>query len=405
MGDKKLRCSGRATVTKECKPIKLYFALLNHGWVRREFAAHQLPEMNKTPGVELRWEEPSLTWGHPIYSNRNKIVKRFLASDCDFLMMQDDDILQLHNPAELVWADKDVIGCPAKVRTQQGTLDWVAYVHHPQLDGYVTVDMSRVPTDSDLISVDIVGTGLILIKRRVLEAIKAPFTVENDEDGVCEWGTDFAFCKRARAAGFEVYTTPHRVCEHFKETGLMEMDGYEESDHMDTSNYKYDIAWGGWAIQRQDWDFIKKAMADYGVTRVLEFGAGLSSLLMSERADVLTYETREDWAKDIQKKANGNCLSVAMWDGETPPMITQRGPFDMAFIDGPPAKGNGGAGREMADKVVAESGVPLVITHDSGRREELKLANRYLRRKYNIVAKNGNHSQRCQLWKKVDLAV
>jgi hypothetical protein len=49
--------------------------------------------MNKVPGVKLYWEHPRKTWTHPIYSNRNAITKRFLKTDCDFLIMQDDDII------------------------------------------------------------------------------------------------------------------------------------------------------------------------------------------------------------------------------------------------------------------------------------------------------------------------
>ncbi|MCK7503265.1 MAG: hypothetical protein MZV70_03590 [Desulfobacterales bacterium] len=384
------------------KPIKLYFALLNHGWIRNEVAAHQLPQMKNTPGVELWWEQPWQTWHHPIYSNRNKIVKRFLMSDCDFLMMQDDDVIPMgHNPAELVFADKDIIGCPAKVRGEGGTLDWVAYAMRDDLGGYVTIDMSRAPTTADLLKVDIVGTGLIIIKRRVLEAIKAPFLVENDEDGVCTWGTDFAFCKRAGAAGFEVYTTPHRICEHIKEIGFNSLSGYDDSDSPDESNYDYKIAWGGWAIQQRDWAFIKKAMEDNGVKRVVEFGAGLSSLLMSERAKVVSYETRQDWIDTIAKKKieGRNDLEFRLWDGVTLPDLGEVGPMDMVFVDGPPAATNGGVGRKVSYEAASKSGAKFIITHDSGRQEELGFSDMFLRPKYDIAGKNGNHQQRSVLWR------
>lgn len=404
----KLNGRATATVTKgepSPKPIKLYFALLNHGWLRSEFTTDQLPEMNKVPGVKLYWEHPKKTWTHPIYSNRNAITKRFLKTDCDFLIMQDDDIIPLHNPAELVFADKDIVGSPAKVRTSGGTIDWVAYIHHPTLDGYSAIDMGAAPSHADLLSVDIVGTGLICIKRKVLEGIiekfpgVGPFTVENNEDGICEWGTDFAFCKRAKKCGFEVYTTPHRICEHVKEMGFLDMDGYDNSDFRCRDNDRYEMAWGDWAIQEKDWKFIKKTMEDFGVKNVLEFGAGLSSLLMSEKASVVSYETKDDWADKIKEKANGNGLFIVEWDGESPPeMVTQRGPFDMAFIDGPPAMQSGGPGREVSYATVAEIAPPLVITHDSGRREEMLWAKRYLQDKYNIAARNGNHRQSCILW-------
>jgi hypothetical protein len=392
----------------ERKPIKLYFALLNRGWIRREVVAHQLPAMKNTAGVELLWEDPSLTWHHPIYSNRNKIVKRFLKTDCDFLMMQDSDVFPLgHNPAELVYANRDIIGCPAKVRSNSGTLDWVAYVWNDDAGGYVTVDMGRAPSHAELLEVDIVGTGLILIRRNVLEDpnMKAPFLVENDEDGVCDWGTDFAFCKRAKKFGYEVFTTPWRVCEHVKEMGFLDMDGYDETTNADYSNAKYGIAWGQWAIQQQDWRFIRDAMEKYGIKTVLEFGAGLSSLLMSERAKVVSYETDEDWMRDIANKCGKeNDLTLALWDGaainndgfgmckfETPP--------DMAFIDGPKGIMNGGPGREAAYRIAVERGPKFIITHDAGRSEEITWTAKYIRPKYDLVAKNGNHQTHSELWR------
>ena len=378
------------------KQIKLYFALLNKGWVRREFAAQQLNDMRNTPGVQFVWENPILTWGHPICSNRNAIVKRFLKTDCDFLMMQDDDIVPLHNPAELVLADKDIIGSPAKVRQDQRQLNWVAFVKDETGKGYVPCDMSRCPPGADIVPVDVVGTGLICIRRNVLEAIPAPFLDTFDADGIRELGTDFAFCERAKAKGFEVFTTPYRICEHIKPQGFLDMDGYDDSDFADNSNHRYKIAWGGMAIMQNDWKFIKDVMEQYKVRSVLEFGAGLSSLLMSESVPVVSYETDDEWAREINLRQNGNQLVIVPWDGKDAPMVGQRGPFDMAFIDGPP--GNSEHGREFSMKAVADAKIPLVIVHDAGRQGETRWQIKHLRDNYHIVRKSGNHQQRSQLW-------
>lgn len=380
------------------KRVKLYFALLNNGWVRREFASRQLNEMRTTEGVEFVWENPALTWGHPICSNRNAIVMRFLKTDCDFLMMQDDDIVPLHNPAELVFADKDVVGSPAKVRTGQGTVDWVAYVKTKigGQEGYVACDMANCPSGADLVAVDVVGTGLICVKRKVIETLGPGCFLDTfDKNGLREFGTDFAFCHRAKAAGFEVFTTPFRVCEHIKEQGMLETGAYDDSDNLCLDNYPYNIAWGGMAILQKDWRFIKDTMEKNGVKNVLEFGAGLSSLLMSEKVPVVTYETDAAWAKEIEGRKNGNQLAIAMWDGRESPLLAQRGPFDMAFVDGPRG---GDPGREASIRAVAEARIPLVICHDAGRRDETEFQNRYLRNDYDITGINGHHLTRCQLW-------
>lgn len=382
------------------KGHKLYFAMLNKGWFRREFTTVELPDLRNTEGVEFVMEKPELTVGHPICTVRCAVAKRFLKTDCDYLMMQDDDIIPLHNPAELVYADKDIIGCPAKVRQGERQMNWVAYVEEKTSGGYAPVDMSRVPGHADLIAVDVVGTGLILIKRRVIEALgPGCFMDVFGPDGERREGTDFAFCNRARKAGFEIYTTPYRVCEHVKEVGLLDIQGYDDSDFVCLDNVKYKMPWGGFAIQQKDWEFIRRAMEENGVKRVLEFGAGLSSLLMSEGASVVSYETDGAWAQKIAEKRLGeNALEIVMWDGvSVPPLLAQRGPFDMAFVDGP--RGDSVAGREFSFKAAAELGVPLIITHDSGRRGELRWANKYLRDKYDVAGRNGQHQQRCQAWK------
>ena len=59
-------------VRRHFKNIKVYLAILNNGRIRREVAYNTIPKMKATPGVSVHWENPSLSWGHPIGSNRCK---------------------------------------------------------------------------------------------------------------------------------------------------------------------------------------------------------------------------------------------------------------------------------------------------------------------------------------------
>jgi hypothetical protein len=68
----------------------------------------------------------------------------------------------------------------------------------------------------------------------------------------------------------------------------------------------------------------------------------------------------------------------------------------MAFVDGPP--GSSEHGRQFSMKAVADSKIPLVVVHDAGRRGETQWQIKYLRDNYHVIAKSGNHQQRCQLW-------
>jgi len=256
-------------------PYKLYVAILNRGWIRREMVDTVLPAISKTVGIVTTLEKLKKTWDHPISSNRNKIVKRFLKTDNDYLMMIDNDVVPLFNPAHFVFANKDIIGFPAKVRQGDRQLNWVAYVRRPDRHEYAPVDFTKVEQDIELLSVDVVGTGCILIHRKVLEDIKAPFHIHFDEDGILTMGTDFAFCERVKEKGYEIFTTPKRVCEHFKELGMLDMQSYSDSDGVDTIAQKYGIPWGGYAINPIDWEFIKCIILDTTPAKIIEFGSGL----------------------------------------------------------------------------------------------------------------------------------
>ena len=383
-------------------PYKLYVAILNRGWIRRGMVDTVLPAISKTKGVVATLEKLNKTWDHPISSNRNKIVKRFLATDNDYLMMIDDDVVPLFNPAEFLFADVDVIGFPAKVRQGDRQLNWVAYIKHPDRHEYAPVDFTKVEQDIELLSVDAVGTGCILIKRKVLENIKAPFHIHFDEDGILTMGTDFAFCERAKKAGFEIFTTPQRVCEHFKELGMLDMQSYSDSDGVDPIARKYNIPWGGYAINPIDWEFMKRIILDEKPNKILEFGSGLSSLLMSEYAEVESWEKNPDWADMVRDKwrcSNPQSkLSVNNWDDGakfTP------GAFDLVFIDGPVGKVNGGPGREVSFKIACKC--KRVIVHDAGRIEEQQLQEKYLKPDFKLVKKNGWHQSHSAYWIRKDI--
>lgn len=372
-------------------PHKLYVAILNRGWIRREMVDTVLPVISKTKGITTTLEKLNKTWDHPISSNRNKIVKRFLATDNDYLMMCDNDVVPLFNPAEFVFAGVDVIGFPAKVRQGDRQLNWVAYVKRPDRHEYAPVDFNKVDQSIELLGVDAVGTGCILIHRRVLENIKAPFHIHFDEDGILTMGTDFAFCERVKEAGFKIFTTPHRVCEHFKELGMLDMQSYSDSDNVDDAAQKYGVPWGGYAINPIDWEFIKRIILDNKPSKIIEFGSGLSSLLMSEYTKVEAWEKNHEWADMVRdKNLNGN-LSVRNWDDESIDMNC-----DLVFIDGPVGKINGGPGREAAFKLASKC--KAVVVHDAGRDEEQALQEKYLMPSFKLIKKNGWHQSRCVYW-------
>jgi hypothetical protein len=347
-----------------------------------------------TKGVEIHWENPGLTWANPISSNRNLITQRFLETDCEWLLTIDNDVVPLCNPAELVYANKDIVGFPALVRSTGQTICWTAYRDHPGGEAYSAIDFTQLDDMIDLMEVEIVGTGCILIHRRVLENLKAPFHSEFDEDGVQIYGTDFAFCRKAVKAGYKVYTTPTRICEHYKKVGLCDIQGWDSIRHFDKCNTKYEIPWGGWAISQKDWHFIKEVIEELKPKRILEFGAGLSSLLMSELVETVSYETNPDYIELIHGKQIENQLFLKKWNGED--VLLDRD-YDMAFVDGPPGEGTGGIGRQHSLRIAAEN-CRVIITHDSGRQHEQHWQREILRGKFAMIKNSGDHETRCNLW-------
>jgi hypothetical protein len=308
--------------------------------------------------------------------------------------MIDNDVVPLGNPLEMVEADKDVVGFPAKVRQTDRCLNWVAYMHHPDedVDMYAPIDFTLVDSTTDLLKVDVVGTGCILIKRKVLEELQAPFHTEFHDNGVLAVGTDFAFCRKAQKAGYEIFTAPQRVCEHFKEVGMLDLSYYNTPDDTDKAAGKYGIPWGWYSIMPGDWNFILRIINELRPNNVLEFGAGLSSLLMAEHVKVVSYETDEKQAEVILAKANGN-LDVRLWNGKE---LEAPGQYDLAFIDGP----RDGRNREEAFKIAAQAS-DHVICHDAQRTPETEWQKRYLRGKFHLARRSGYHSNCCHYWKRI----
>lgn len=150
---------------------------------------------------------------------------------------------------------------------------------------------------------------------------------------------------------------------------------------------KYGMKWGGGSLTDRDWAFIEKAIKDYKVLSVLEFGAGLSTLLFKKAVQYLvTYETADGWIKKITEKEPS--LLMHKWDGVSPEVPAPDS--DLAFVDGPA----GGQSREFSTKIAAER-ADVVVIHDAGREPERKWQTKYLAGKFKGPIKGGH---RCHMW-------
>ena len=174
----------------------------------------------------------------PVDVARNMIVQAALADpDTTHLFFMDAD-MTFHPDTllRLVERDKDVIGgtyfartdspvphvyrfhhedaddgtCPYGSLHDEGPGRWYAPLHskfarylkrHKRYDRFAGAAVLPDTKDA-LVRADALGTGCLLIKREVLEAISAPwFKCHENSAG----GEDFYFCQKALDAGFEVW--------------------------------------------------------------------------------------------------------------------------------------------------------------------------------------------------------
>jgi len=166
----------------------------------------------------------------------------------------------------------------------------------------------------------------------------------------------------------------------------------------DTLLKKYGFEWGGGCITDKDWLFMEDVIKTYGVKKILEFGAGLSSLLFASKVeDVVTFETQPNWIKKIKDMATGN-NHFFQWDGKKLDVDLKEFKdmkFDLAFVDGPAGGGN----REFSTMYGSKM-ADLVIVHDAGRVWERKWQAKYLEPEFELVSKGGH---RCHFWAKKEI--
>ena len=159
---------------------------------------------------------------------------------------------------------------------------------------------------------------------------------------------------------------------------------------------KTELTFGGGSLTDRDWLFMKDIIQEEKVKTVLEFGAGLSSIMMGQIVEkVITYETASSWISKISKMIKPEVNTIRKWDGKNFNLLDgdpQR--FDFSFVDGPA----GGESREFSTKAASEL-ADIVIMHDAGRPPERMWQDKYLKDSFELVAKGGH---RCHFWKRKD---
>lgn len=192
----------------------IYLAILNQGEIAAELSQWSNSILTITPYpifVDYSCEKP-------ISFNRNQIVKRFLERpQYDYLIMLDSDIVPPAEYLNLVDFDKDIISglCFAFVKKNIFPLI-LKYSKAKKNTGnkYRPYDSIHPDKWTGLVECDAVGTGAIILSRKVLEAVPYPFRNEYDKTGEKLIGLDINFCHRAKKLGFKVFCHTDYICSH-----------------------------------------------------------------------------------------------------------------------------------------------------------------------------------------------
>lgn len=177
-----------------------------------------------------------------IHLARNRLAAEFLESDYTHFMFIDQDVGFLGQDVfALLQQDVDVVAgtYPLKQINWENVAKAAAAGVPPEklesasaIHIFKPVDLSQNLNNRDLVEVEHVGTGFMLIKRHVLERLAETLpryfevfgpgnrketidffghaTVNNEF-----WGEDVSFCMRVRDAGMKVHVAPWVQCSHF----------------------------------------------------------------------------------------------------------------------------------------------------------------------------------------------
>jgi predicted O-methyltransferase YrrM len=258
----------------------------------------------------------------------------------DFLLMIDNDTRcdesgRVINLLDLAAFDEDIVAAPVVV-LQSGKLYVNAYKRMSDGQFYrsLTRDDLKDVDERGLLQVDAVGTGAIMIKRAVLEALRKPpierpwwcdglpaareegwpvFVRPRGLAGETLLGEDLAFCERAREAGFKCFSSRLRFSSRLHQLGHYHTVDLDEIPQMGlavnasaglSASEAYGLPPGSmpeiteFSITPEIARFLG-AINDGG--NVLELGSGISTLVLGEKAPVLSLESDESRARNMQQ--------------------------------------------------------------------------------------------------------
>lgn len=170
-----------------------------------------------------------MTSGTLLVAERNRLINFFLNSDATHMLCIDSD-MGWHSQTVKEFIDFDEEFIAGVYLTKNGK----EFKCKPKFNS----DHSIVRSEKNLIEMENVGAGFMLLKRSVIEKMIEKFPelafrseIPLFEKGYCFfnteiwdgrfWGEDYVFCRRAREAGVRIWVDPMVELDHMGQKGIL----------------------------------------------------------------------------------------------------------------------------------------------------------------------------------------
>lgn len=135
-----------------------------------------------------------------LLNQRERLIEQAIQNNSDYVLWLDSDMMFPSTTAlRLLNHNKDVVGCNYMKRTSDKKS--VAYKKLNDWDSWLPMKV-----ENELIKVEGVGMGCILMKTSVFQKLKKPYFEFTYRKDTKDWfGEDFNLQKKLRKEGYEIY--------------------------------------------------------------------------------------------------------------------------------------------------------------------------------------------------------
>jgi hypothetical protein len=181
------------------KPTKLAILVPTRDTVHSQFAycLAQLIKTTSEVGIDTYLFFDSSTI---LLNQREKLIENAKDIKCDYVLWLDSDMMFPSTTAlRLLAHDKDIVACNYMKRSKP--LKTVAYTDLTNWDSWLPLE----PKD-DLIKVEGVGMGCMLMKTEIFSSLQKPYFEFTYKGDTQDWyGEDFMLLTKLRINGYSVY--------------------------------------------------------------------------------------------------------------------------------------------------------------------------------------------------------